>query len=292
MSTKGINPLANGISVSFICPECGSLEKTDLMGVPIPDWSAETSHDSEQSELFDHECSHCGTDFDINIYNAYYGGSVEMPDVEDFEVEEIFDEDDFDIDYELYGLSNPQNLDENLKECVYLLDSINTIKDPKIHDFLLRALYVGLIATLEAYLHALIRTWVFENPGNKSKFIQLYRPFQEQKCSIHEIEKTLASIDKRILDELNSHIYHKLPKIAPMFEKIVGVKFGDIGALVKAIEKRHHLVHRNGKDKDGNMVTVTEQEVRDLKEEVQNFIQNIQKQLIEQRDNAEKECAQ
>ena len=50
---------------------------------------------------------------------------------------------------------------------------------------------------------------------------------------------------------------------------------GDIQDLMQAVSIRHDIVHRNGKDKDGNEHQITKEDVLAVAEKVNNFIYAI-----------------
>ena len=52
--------------------------------------------------------------------------------------------------------------------------------------------------------------------------------------------------------------------------------------IEKAISIRHDIVHRNGKDKDGNPTVISEDNVKELAEHIDDFMQNINNQIFEQ----------
>ena len=48
---------------------------------------------------------------------------------------------------------------------------------------------------------------------------------------------------------------------------------------MQCVNKRHHIVHRNGKDKENNPIQINIKDVEDVLEKVYNFISNIEKQI-------------
>lgn len=78
---------------------------------------------------------------------------------------------------------------------------------------------------------------------------------------------------------LNSILYHDLPKIKSIYKAYFKVDIGNIKELCRAVQIRHDIVHRNGKDKDGNELEITEEIVRKLLNDVNVMIQNIGNQL-------------
>jgi hypothetical protein len=55
-----------------------------------------------------------------------------------------------------------------------------------------------------------------------------------------------------------------------------------MAGLHKAIETRHHIVHRNGKTKDGKEVVVTADDIAQLIGEVEAFVKHVHDQLMKQ----------
>ena len=51
--------------------------------------------------------------------------------------------------------------------------------------------------------------------------------------------------------------------------------------IYKAVLKRHDFVHRNGKDKNGNLVVANKKMIQKLIEDVRTFIEEIDVQINE-----------
>ena len=73
-------------------------------------------------------------------------------------------------------------------------------------------------------------------------------------------------------------MYHDLSKIKQIY-KSINVDMGDIGDLAKAVIIRHDIVHRNGKDKDGNQRTITRKMVEELAAKVADLIYDVSNQI-------------
>ena len=85
----------------------------------------------------------------------------------------------------------------------------------------------------------------------------------------------MDSIKDKVKKTLNGLLYHNLPKIREIYKQVLDVEFGDFGVLNGAIEIRHDIVHRNGKDKDGIMHNITKEEVLKIAEHVNDFIYRV-----------------
>ena len=62
----------------------------------------------------------------------------------------------------------------------------------------------------------------------------------------------------------------------------LSVDLGDVSELMKCISIRHDIVHRNGKDKNGNLRDISKDDVSILAQKVSDFIQNIENQFLMQ----------
>ncbi len=80
---------------------------------------------------------------------------------------------------------------------------------------------------------------------------------------------------------MNSLLYHDLPKIKPIYRDILGIDIGDIRELRKAVLIRHHIVHRNGVDLEGNPCNIGKDEVQELQKRVQQHIDRVDQELID-----------
>ncbi|MGI9176026.1 MAG: hypothetical protein ACR2GR_11985 [Rhodothermales bacterium] len=85
----------------------------------------------------------------------------------------------------------------------------------------------------------------------------------------------------KIKDKLLRIAYHRLDEVSGMYKDSFGVKFPEFGHLTTHISTRHHMVHRNGFDKDGKKVSVDRDTVENLAAAVVEFVEEINKQLLE-----------
>ena len=146
MATFEFNPIADFIVLKFVCPFCGEENETDALYVPTPDFSAETHHDSVNSEDYEHQCHKCDHLFDITVYNGFYGGDGEISDIDEgVSVEEDFPEEDYEEEYK------SAYFDEHVRETIDVLDKIEVL-DEVSKKLLYRTLYANVISSMEAYL--------------------------------------------------------------------------------------------------------------------------------------------
>ena len=86
-------------------------------------------------------------------------------------------------------------------------------------------------------------------------------------------------LGENVKEYLVELLWHNLPKLKPMFKSTFEIEFpSSIGLLVKATHKRHDLVHRAGKTKDGELLDITVIEASTLIDEALAFAKHINDQ--------------
>lgn len=265
------NPICESISLTFQCPDCREEVTSGPLWVPTPNYAAENNEDSTSYEDYEVECEQCGRSFDVTIYNAMYGGCVEVEGVDDVTVEEQYaEEDDEYYDYQLYQATHSE-ISETLEAIEPLPDDI------KAH--LYRLLYANIISKMEAFLNDTIIKQVLNSDENKKKFLQTYEPLAEQKFPMKAIFAKYDMLDSIIRGALISIVYHDLDLVGKIYKNTLGVQLPKVKEIDDAIQIRHHIVHRNGKDKDGNLVEISKESVQNLAETVSTFMFDIENQL-------------
>lgn len=272
MASFELSPIAESVVLKFECPECRDYNETDALSVPMPNLAAENHSDSCNYEDYEHVCHNCGHLFNITIINGICGGDGEISDVEDrVSVEEEYPnyEDNYDEEYK------SSFFDEHVRETIDVLDKIDSL-DTNARKLLYRTLYANVISSLEAYLSDRLIQKVLSSKNVKRKFVEQFNDYGEQKIPISDIFKQMDNLDSRIKKDLRDIIYHNLPRVKNMYEKVLNVDLGDVSELMKCIGIRHDIVHRNGKDKDGNLRDIGKDDVIVLAQKVSDLIQNIE----------------
>lgn len=267
MTTFEYNPFAEVVTITYCCPTCGH-ENIESFVVPTPDWAAETHHDSVSTDVVDIYCNNCGREYKIELATGIYGGEGRILEVEDISkvVEELPHEDDY-YDSLLYQ--------ETSNETSKIIEKIDVL-DEESKRIIYRLLYANVIAKMELYLKDTLIKEVMRTDESKRRFVENYSEFKDSKFVLADIYHKLDSIDSLIKKTICDLLYHQLHKIKAIYRDTIGVDIGDIGELSKAVLIRHDIVHRNGKDKEGNKRIIQKQEVLDLSDRVSTFIDSIE----------------
>ncbi len=282
MADFDFNPFGTeSIIVRFICDDCSNLVESEEIDIPSPDYSADNACDSQTDNDGYAICGNCDKRFDIYIFVTYAGGSgvVDiLPDNYEIEIEE-FAEPYYDEQYEAIS-SNTEFLmtfNQDLDDVIELI-AIEPAEE-KLLTLFHRQLYSSVIGIMETYLSDAFINTVFKSDDNLKKFFKSFKEFDKQKIAISAVfdfEDKAKSVAKKAMLDV---IYHNLPKVSGMYKDTFGIKFPKYGEISKAVSKRHDLVHRNGKDKDGNEVIVNSDMVIKLINEVRTFVTQIDNQI-------------
>lgn len=289
MNYFDFNLTASSISIKFTCPFCNEENETDGYFVPEPDYSAETGRESTNSEYYEHNCIKCDELFNIELHNSYNGGYGQIEsdsdndkDINDIKIEEHFPEDDYNDFYDDYDYNTEVGYYEDFKREIVeiysiLEDSKNLIHKNSLH----KMLYAHTITIMETYLSDTLIQKILSSEEIKRKFIEKYTDYDTKKICFKDILSELEKLEKTIKTDLQELIYHNLGKIKPIYKAILDIKFGkdETSKIMQCVNKRHHIVHRNGKDKEDNPIQINIKDVEDVLEKVYNFISNIEKQI-------------
>ena len=77
MLTLEYSPTASIIEIVFRCPKC-NMVCTSRLGVPAPDFTAETHHDSINVKYDECYCEHCDSTYNVELSSGFYGGICEL----------------------------------------------------------------------------------------------------------------------------------------------------------------------------------------------------------------------
>lgn len=274
MASFEYNPTADQINLKFPCPNCSNIVE-DFVPVPQPDLLAETHADSVNYDSTDVICNHCGHEMTVDLYTGFNGGNGEIEGVEDgsIEVAELFpEEDDEYYEQQLYEATHT--------EIERALDSIESLNDD-VKQFLYRLLYANVITSMETFLGETLKREVLRDENSLRKFVETYKPFKSVSMNLSDLYVKKESMPTFVNTTLRELLYHDLRKIKPIYRDALGIDLGDVTELYKAVLVRHDLVHRNGKNHEGDDHTITEEMVRDLQIKVKALMESVNNQIEE-----------
>jgi hypothetical protein len=157
----------------------------------------------------------------------------------------------------------------------HIRDRVATISTEDADAFLASLLFAHTITCLEAYLSD-----AFIASLKKEKFFRAFiesdPQMHQERIPVAEIYKKLASLERDAARRLQGIVFHNLAVVQKMYRDTLGIEFPPgMKDLLCAISKRHDIVHRNRKDRQGTEFTVNKTEVLNLVELVDCFVTEL-----------------
>ncbi|MBU2955856.1 hypothetical protein [Marinobacter sp. F3R08] len=206
-----------------------------------------------------------------------YGRSPNDPEFIDDLIDDVSRETSLDqYDYEWYEENENKKHYQLLIEQLDSVDLILELEPPEKAKFsFLVMVHAHVVSTIEAYLAGVFIHQVCNSEVLTRKLVETDPEFSKRKFTLREIYQEKDALKVTVASYLKGLIFHDIKKIKPMYESVLGHKFSDLSWLFKAVETRHHCVHRAGYDKDGNKVDISAESIVNLLEHVTNLANEI-----------------
>ncbi|RQS12237.1 hypothetical protein DIE07_08640 [Burkholderia sp. Bp9002] len=150
---------------------------------------------------------------------------------------------------------------------------------PAVAEILHQMAHSSIIAALEAYLADTVKYWVNIDEQALRAFVVTNKDLKGRALTLNDLFKRFDGIQEEVNLYLSEVIWHRLDKVRPMFSDAFGISIPDIGNLMKAVKVRHDIVHRAGRDVEGNIVDLSADDIRNLRGACQAFATAIEEAL-------------
>ena len=274
------------ITLRFYCSKCGEKIEEVIESFPSPNLLSErdTYLGTLETDCTDIECPNCHKDYNIQLASSMYGGELYSDDLDEdteMEIEDI--EDDYFEDYSEIVESNTSFFDTfyiQMEANKRLFE--NSVLAPDLEITLDKLLFANIITCLETYLSDALINIVLNNENYLKRFVENFKDYKDNSLKLCDIFKKMDSLKKQVKEDLFALMYHNLPKIKEIYKTTLNIDFpNNIGDVMKKIYVRHHLVHRNGKDRDGNQIIITKDELNQTYDLIFKFVKEIDNQFKE-----------
>ena len=116
---------------------------------------------------------------------------------------------------------------------------------------LARLLYANAITAMEVYLGDTVKRNVMNRPALLRRFVEGDPSLKNEKLPVAEVFRTHDGIKERVSKILDDTVFHNLAKTMKIYESVFAVRVpvsSDQSSLCRAVERRHDIIHRNGRD--------------------------------------------
>lgn len=213
---------------------------------------------------YEDECPKCHNqyDFEINAWE-YPIGILDYDELGKNGVEVEYDvdivqetEDDWDISWEYAKPSTFEEFNATMRE---LQDMLKSNLASSSFTFL-KMVDAFAVTAMEAYLSGTLINQVKQSEEYLKSAAEKINDLKEEKMSLYEVIKNPDEAKNKVLAKLYEFMYHNIPKIKKIYESVFNIKIDyPLKDLMEIVNRRHDIVHRNGKDKDDRDVVLTKE---------------------------------
>lgn len=165
-------------------------------------------------------------------------------------------EQDYDYEEQYEAITENKEYLQKFRDELSKLRLLNALVVPDIalKGILTRQLYISVIGTMETFLSDAFINLTNDKDEFFRNFIETHPEFKKRKFELREIFQEQDKLRETAKVVMLDTIYHNLPTVSQMFKDTFKMEFPSIKDVYECVLKRHDLVHRNGKTKDGTPV--------------------------------------
>lgn len=249
------------------------------------------------SERYEWCCETCGEDFEIETFSEMFGTTAILVDGDStIGVHDLHEAEPPDEDY-VPPHDVRAEFDEAQSE---LLDLLTSMSDPfdgrpvPPTAALVRMVFSQLVAVLEAYLADRLHREVIDNPKAKLRLVQGADLLKKQTITLHQAIGDPGLAERRVTETIKSVLYHRFDDVEALYRsafrsKAIFPSSENRTTLDDAIRRRHHCVHRNGRDMEGNLQPVSVDDATKISKAMTKLVDHIEQVIAGCREKDAKE---
>ena len=114
----------------------------------------------------------------------------------------------------------------------------------------------------------------------QKRLLRESKEFNEKKYKLKESIEIFENLDNFIEETLLKTSFHEIWKVKELYKKVLNVDFPEnLDDIIKAVNIRHIIVHRNGKNAEGSSIIITSNGIYNLITQVESLVDFIKEQL-------------
>lgn len=190
-------------------------------------------------------------------------------------------DEEYDYDEQFDAITENKEFVQKYKDEIANLEVLTHLKMPDevLKAVLNRQIFIGIIATMETFLADAFINLTFDNDKYFRNFIETHPEFQKRKFELKEIFEQSDKLKETAKKVMLDTIYHNLPTVREMYRETFEIDFPKIKGAYEYVLKRHNLVHRNGKTKEGEIVVIDEKVIEGLIKTVNELVFGVAEKL-------------
>jgi hypothetical protein len=139
--------------------------------------------------------------------------------------------------------------------------------------------FSNALGVLESFLWETAEFWFKHDDAALQDIVTKLQVFSDAPMKLGEIFARHSKLREHVLGYLQNLVWHRWDSVLPIFQRGLGVRLPSVKPFEPALLKRHDIVHRCGRTKAGEPVTVTLTEIGMLFQEIEKFAVEVNRLL-------------
>ncbi|WP_260429681.1 hypothetical protein [Burkholderia cepacia] len=139
--------------------------------------------------------------------------------------------------------------------------------------------FSNAVGVLESFLWETAEFWFKHDDTALQDIVTKLQVFSDAPMKLGEIFTRHDKLREHVLGYLQNLVWHRWDSVMPIFQRGLGVRLPSVKPFEPALLKRHDIVHRCGRTKSGERVTVTLAEIDLLFREIEKFAIEVNQML-------------
>jgi hypothetical protein len=134
----------------------------------------------------------------------------------------------------------------------------------------------SMISALEAFLWETMDYWVTKNEQVLQHVVMDHPKLRDRQLKLGDIYKRQAGLLNEVKGYLQHLVWHRWDEVRALFVggfQLIGMP--DLHQFDAAIEKRHHIIHRAGRNEQGERINITYEEISALSTQLVTFAEEV-----------------
>ena len=144
--------------------------------------------------------------------------------------------------------------------------------------YTLMLIYANIITVFEVYLQEAFVD-LLKNDYELLKKLTESSKYKNSKITLNKALKNDMSM--YLIEMTKNLIFHNLADIEPLYKEVLGVNIRYTDSILKSIETRHHIIHRNGYAKNGEKINISISIAKDTLSTFKNLVGDIENQILQ-----------
>ncbi len=251
----------SGLFINFDCPSCGVPVVGEIDNAAF-DGLAEPVSEGIGTAISKIICTGCDEPYEAEVIAQIHGKQVNISGHP--QIYPIFHDDTFDagsdaffqefVPSDAYGVYEFSH--NELDRIDLTTQAMSSLKQP-----ILRMMFVQYFVILEAYLGDRLINVILEDDEKLLALVQSVAALRDSTPKLIEVAKDPGYVRKTAKNYLQEFSFHRFGDAAKLYKSVLRVDILADEETAKQLNeitiKRHHLVHRNGRDNEGKPVSVS-----------------------------------